>query len=42
MDWGVRVLRDLEINVACINNECDFDSNVDRIVSFIFGLLEEK
>jgi dTMP kinase len=42
MNLGVKVLRDLKINVEYINNECDFDSNVDRIVSSIFGLLEEK
>jgi dTMP kinase len=42
MELGVKVLRDLKINVEYISNECDLDSNVDRIVSSIFGLLEGK
>jgi dTMP kinase len=42
MDLGVKVLRELKIDVAYITNECDLDSNVDRIVSSIFGMLEGK
>ena len=42
MNLGIKILMDLKTNILNINNQCDLDSNVDKIVSAILGLLEEK
>lgn len=42
MKLGVRELRDLNINILDIDNDCNLDDNVDKIVCAIVGLLEEK
>lgn len=42
MNVGIKILMDLKTNILNINNQCDLDSNVDKIVSAILGLLEEK
>lgn len=42
MNLGIEILRDLKTNILKINNQGDLDSNVDKIVSAILGLLEEK
>lgn len=42
MKLGVRELRDLNINILNIDNDCNLDNNVDKIVCTIVGLLEEK
>lgn len=42
MNVGMKILMDLKTNILNINNQCDLDSNVDKIVSAILGLLEEK
>ena len=42
MNLGIKILMDLKTNIVNINNQCDLDSNVDKIVSAILGLLEEK
>ena len=41
MNLGIKILMDLKTNILNINNQCDLDSNVDKIVSAILGLLEE-
>ena len=42
MNLGIKILMDLKTNILNINNQCDLDNNVDKIVSAILGLLEEK
>lgn len=42
MNLGIETLKKLNIDILNINNECDLDSNVDKIVSAILGLLGEK
>lgn len=42
MNLGIEILMDLKTNILNINNQCDLDSNIDKIVSAILGLLEEK
>ena len=39
MNLGIKILMDLKTNILNINNQCDLDSNVDKIVSAILGLL---
>ena len=42
MNLGIETLKKLKIDILNINNQCDLDSNVDKIVSAILGLLGEK
>lgn len=42
MNLGIEILMDLNTNILNIDNQCDLDSNVDKIVTAIVGLLEEK
>lgn len=42
MNIGIEILMDSKINILKINNQSDLDRNVDKIVSAIHELLEEK
>ena len=42
MNSGIKTLMDLKINTLNINNQDNLESNVDKIVLAILGLLEKK
>lgn len=42
MSLGIETLKKTKVNILNISNQDNFDKNVDKIVSEILRLLEEK